>query len=195
MRIRWLFVEVAEASTGSLNFGGGVSTDGGTTLTLSYQERNFLGRGQFLSLALALSENTTNIDLTFREPWFLDREVSAGWRLFYSDTDQSNDTADITEFGATLDLGYKLSERLSQNWSYTIQQTDISNVTSTEPALVDQAGKSIRSIIGNRLTFTDLDCPLIQQMVSYGRSIPVLQALVGMCAGCQMSFVYRNTAL
>ncbi len=68
-------VNVEEAPTGSLSFGGAWSQDSGVTGKFSIVERNFLGRGQRLSFGLETGDNAT-YTLSFTEPRFLDREVS-----------------------------------------------------------------------------------------------------------------------
>ena len=152
-----VIVEVEEASTGSLNFGGGVSSGGTATFSLSYNERNFLGRGQTVNLTLSVGEDLTNLDASFKEPWFLGREIGAGVRGFYSEVNSGDNPYDRQEIGVSLELSYKLSEKLTQGWSYTLKHTDVSNVTSSEPVIIDQEGSSMRSIVEHRLSFFDID--------------------------------------
>ena len=78
-----LDVEVVEQSTGELSFGAGYSTSEGVIGDITISERNLLGSGQFLRLRLAGSQERLQIDLSFTEPRFLDRNLAAGFDLFH----------------------------------------------------------------------------------------------------------------
>ena len=52
---------------------------------VSITERNLLGKGQFLRLRLAGSTERMQVDLSFTEPRFLDRNLAAGFDLFHKD--------------------------------------------------------------------------------------------------------------
>ena len=85
-----LDVELVEQSTGELSFGAGYSTSEGVIGDVSITERNLLGRGQFLRLRLAGSAERLQVDLSFTEPRFLDRNLAAGFDLFHKDVDLSS---------------------------------------------------------------------------------------------------------
>ncbi len=80
-----LDVELVEQSTGELSFGAGYSTSEGVIGDVSITERNLLGKGQFLRLRLAGSAERLQVDLSFTEPRFLDRNLAAGFDLFHKD--------------------------------------------------------------------------------------------------------------
>ena len=85
-----LDVELVEQSTGELSFGAGYSTSEGVIGDVSISERNLLGKGQFLRLRLAGSQERLQVDLSFTEPRFLDRNLAAGFDLFHKDVDLSS---------------------------------------------------------------------------------------------------------
>jgi outer membrane protein insertion porin family len=72
-----LDVELVEQPTGELSFGAGYSTNEGVIGDVSITERNLLGNGQFLRLKLSGSLDRFQIDLSFTEPRFLDRNIAA----------------------------------------------------------------------------------------------------------------------
>ena len=82
-----LDVEVQEQPTGELSFGAGYSTNEGVIGDVSITERNLLGNGQFLRLRLGGSMERFQIDLSFTEPRFLDRNIAAGFDLFHKEVD------------------------------------------------------------------------------------------------------------
>ena len=46
------------------------------------REKNFLGRGQDVGISFTLSQRSTEADLRFTEPYFLDRKLAAGFDIF-----------------------------------------------------------------------------------------------------------------
>jgi outer membrane protein insertion porin family len=148
-------VNVEEKSTGELQIGAGFSTTEGLLGTFSVKEKNFLGRGQELGLTLLLSQRTQQIDLSFTEPYFLDRNVSAGFDIF--DINRNNQTQsqfDQDSIGVTLRAGYLVTEPLRQTWHYTIRRDNITNISSTASTFIkDQAGLTTTSEIGQALLF------------------------------------------
>ena len=72
-------VEVEEQSTGELSLGIGFSTTDGPLADINIRERNFLGRGQDLRIGTVVSLRSQQVDLSFTEPYFLDRNIAAGF--------------------------------------------------------------------------------------------------------------------
>lgn len=80
-------VEVEDQSTGSFGFAAGYSTADGIIGEVSLTETNFLGRGQYLKVALSGGSNSKGIELNFTEPNFADQRIAAGFDLFRKQTD------------------------------------------------------------------------------------------------------------
>jgi outer membrane protein insertion porin family len=125
-----LDVNLVEQSTGELSFGAGYSTAEGIIGDVSITERNLLGNGQFLRLKLGGSLERFQIDLSFTEPRFLDKNLSAGFDLFHKDIDQTEESGFASRrTGGTLRLGFPLSENL---WMQTAYTFDHSNIYETD---------------------------------------------------------------
>ena len=119
-------VELQEQSTGELSFGAGYSTSEGVIGDVSLSERNLLGNGQFLRLKLAGSLERMQVDLSFTEPRFLDKNLAAGFDLFHKDIDQTEESGFASRrTGGTLRLGFPLSENLWMQTGYTFDHTSI----------------------------------------------------------------------
>ena len=126
-------VNVREQPTGELSFGVGYSTAEALTTQLSVSERNFLGRGQRLRFNIGLSNQVQRYNIGFTEPYFLNRDVSAGFSLFNTDTEYDfRDGLKTKERGFGLSLGFPLSEdgRLSLFSNFS-QDELINNTTSS----------------------------------------------------------------
>ena len=86
-----LNVNVVEQASGEFGVAGGFSSLEGVVGEVSYTERNFMGRGQFLRLAVSGSFERAQIDLSFTEPRFLGRNMSAGFDLFHKELDYTDE--------------------------------------------------------------------------------------------------------
>ena len=120
-------VDVEEKTTGSLGIGGTYSTDNGFGVVLQFQERNFLGRGQDVSLSISGASDNRVYGIRFTEPAFLGRDVRFSFNLGYVETDNQNSLYDtrIASFG--LGLEFPISERSRFGVNYALNQTDITH--------------------------------------------------------------------
>ena len=104
-------VDVREMPTGELSFGVGYSSAEDFTTQLSVSERNYLGRGQSLRVNVGLSNQVQRYTIGFTEPYFLGRDVSAGFSVFNTQTDYDYQQGlELNESGIAFSLGFPLSE-------------------------------------------------------------------------------------
>jgi len=158
-------VEVEEQSTGELSLGLGFSTSDGPLADVSIRERNFLGRGQDLRIGTVVSLRSQQVDLSFTEPYFLDKNVAAGIDIFEVKTSPTaNFFTGVTpvyqqfSFGGALRTGYQISENLRQTWKYTGRSDDITNIQSNASLFIQlQAGTHLTSAIGQVLLYDRRD--------------------------------------
>ncbi len=157
-----LNVNVEEKSTGEVSVGAGYSTNDGILGDFSIRERNFLGKGQNVKLSATLSQRTQQYDFSFTEPAFLDRDLAAGFDVFRVQTDnQDSSSYDQDNTGFDLRLGYPLGEKLRQKLTYTLEQTDITNVPVTASRFIrEQEGQSTTSSVGQELSYDARDSKL-----------------------------------
>ncbi|MFO1155129.1 MAG: outer membrane protein assembly factor BamA [Rhodospirillales bacterium] len=177
-------VNVEEKSTGSLSVGAGFSTGAGVLGDLSVRERNFLGRGQDVLLSLLLGTQRKQAELSFTEPYFLDREVAAGFDVFYTETDrQSESSFDTRTFGGDLRVGYPWTEHLTQSWKYTLKQSEIFNVPSDASVYVAEAeGTEVYSELSHILTYDRRNSKIDPRSGYLGRLVTDVAGLGGTVA-------------
>jgi outer membrane protein insertion porin family len=150
-----LDVELVEQSTGELSFGAGYSTAEGVIGDVSITERNLMGNGQFLRLQLSGSLERLQVNLSFTEPRFLDRNLAAGFDLFHKEVDQTSQSGfESRRTGASVRLGFPLSEKLWMQTNYTASRDSIFNVSDyASRAIQDAKGTSYTSLVGSTITY------------------------------------------
>ncbi len=152
-------VKVAERSTGEFSIGAGFSTSESVLGDIGLRERNFLGRGQDVKINLTVSARRQQIDHSFTEPYFLDRELSAGYDVLHRRQNlQTRSGFDQTTSRGGLRTGFPITEHLSMSTGYALRRDIIENLTTTASrAIQRQAGTTVTSSVNYGLTYDQLD--------------------------------------
>jgi outer membrane protein insertion porin family len=86
-------IKGVDTNRNEIQFGAGYSQLDGVFGQFQFSTRNFLGRGDTISVQFQRGGYSNYFDLSFVEPWFLDKRMSIGGSVFnrsleYSDVDQ-----------------------------------------------------------------------------------------------------------
>ncbi|MEO5347222.1 MAG: outer membrane protein assembly factor BamA [Magnetococcus sp. YQC-9] len=154
-------IKVEEKPTGTFTVGAGYSSIDQMIGTASISQNNFLGRGQRMVLSTTLTGNSTQFDFSFTEPYFMDKNLTAGFDLFAKETDRRQ-MATYTEklYGGALRVGFPISKNLRDHLSYNLAQVDIENASNiTSRTILAQAASSPywRSMVSNSLVWNDVN--------------------------------------
>ncbi len=155
-------LKVAEQSTGELTFGAGLSSADGVLGDVSITERNLLGKGQFLRANFTVASTRQEIDLSFTEPYFMDRNFAAGIDLFNTSNQSggsfNNYTFDSSTTGFSLRGTYPWNEYVSHTVRYTLRSDEVSNPAVGASAYVlEQVGSRMTSSVGQTFSYNTLD--------------------------------------
>ncbi len=150
-------VDVKEKSTGEVTIGAGFSSTDGVLGDFGVSEKNLLGRGQELKTRLTVAARRKQIELGFTEPYFLDRDISAGFDIYRTKQDflqQSSYNMDTK--GVNLRSSYALQEKLQHSVNYTLRENNVTDVRPEASTYIrEQVGKNINSSISHSLTYDD----------------------------------------
>jgi outer membrane protein insertion porin family len=157
-----LEVQVVEKSTGEIAFGAGYSTTAGVLGDITLRERNLLGKGQDLRAGVSLGTLSTLLDLSFTEPYFLDRTLAAGFDIFNTTNNrQSIASYSDSSLGGALRVGYAFTEHTRQSLRYTLKQVNIYNVQPFASRIIQgQAGQALTSEIAETTAWDTRDARL-----------------------------------
>jgi len=129
-------VRVVDKATGEFSIGGGYSTASGALGEISFSEKNFLGRGQYIKVAASFGTEDTSYTFSFTEPYFLGYRISAGFDIVATQNDANDDRDYGTRsVSGTLRLGMPITEKLHQQVFYTFisDETQVSNSRLDRP--------------------------------------------------------------
>nr|WP_148210699.1 outer membrane protein assembly factor BamA [Beijerinckia indica] len=121
-----IVVDVEDQSTGSLSLSGGYGTASGLIAEVSVSESNFMGRGQYVRLAVSAGQYSRGVDFSFTEPYFLGNRIAAGFDLYAKKTEVSYYSY-YSNFitGGTFRLGLPVTEELTFSPRYSIYNSDL----------------------------------------------------------------------
>lgn len=154
-----IHVAVEEQSTGSLSFGAGYSTSLGPLATIGFKEKNILGYGTEVHATGLIAAKGTQIDAGVTEPYLFNRRLTGSFDVFNTTQNlQSESEYDISQIGATTGVSWNYNEYLNESVSYTISQTDLTNISSTASVIVKQeAGTSVLSQFSHGINYDRRD--------------------------------------
>lgn len=156
-------VEIEETSTGHINFAGGYNTSSGIIGQITFTENNFLGKGQQAQIGTTMAQKESNIGFSFTEPYFMDKDLSAGFDIFSNTRDYKHSSSfKAKNVGFSLRMGYELNEHLTHGVRYSLKRETVSDVSDNASIYVkDQAGKRVVSLVGHTLTYDTIDNRLL----------------------------------
>lgn len=152
-----LTVSVTEQSTGELEIGAGYSSTSSFTGQFGYTERNLFGRGQYLRASIAMSSISKQFQLSFTEPWFLNRPLAAGFDIYKMLTkyNQAGYQGDVSAIA--LRLGFPTSEYGSVGLRYTLRFNKVTATSSSSSSVSQYAGTTTTSQLGYSFIYNTLD--------------------------------------
>jgi outer membrane protein insertion porin family len=124
-----IVVDVEDQSTGDIGIGAGYAVGGdeaGVQLEGSISDRNFLGRGQFVKLAVGGSTDSRSYTVSFTEPYLMGSRISAGFDL--QRATKEYDKYETATQSATVRFGLPITDALSGQLAYNYS-TDEYNCT------------------------------------------------------------------
>jgi outer membrane protein insertion porin family len=154
-----IHVDVQEQSTGEFQVGVGYSTTDGPLANIGIHERNLLGRGQDLRIDTTIAFRTQQVDLSYTEPYFLNRNVAAGFDIFALQRDNTDISGYAqASYGASVRAGYQFTEALRQTVSYTLREDQIKDIVDGASIFIrEQEGSRLASIVSQSLLYDKRD--------------------------------------
>ena len=161
-----MVVTVEEQRTGSVTFGVGFST---VDSVLGFVELsqgnfdianapNFTGGGQKFRTRLQYGLKRRDFIISWTEPWFLDRQLSFGFDLFYNDSQYQSSLYDMTRYGGAIRLGKALNQFWRVGLRYQAENIGITNMDDgVSQTLRQEAGWRTKSSMTATVTYDSRD--------------------------------------
>ncbi|MFH0878981.1 MAG: outer membrane protein assembly factor BamA, partial [Lentisphaerota bacterium] len=141
-----LVLDVEEQKTGQFMVGAGFSSIDSILGFVELSQGNFdlfgwpyfTGGGQKVKLRTQFGTERTDYELSFVEPWFLNRRLSLGLDLYHHDSRFLSDEYDQRNTGGSITLGKPLTSFDRLNLTYGLEEIQVLNVSSNASELIKQ---------------------------------------------------------
>ncbi|MGR4001319.1 MAG: outer membrane protein assembly factor BamA [Alphaproteobacteria bacterium] len=156
-----LKTQVEEQPTGGLFFGLSYASDSAFSGQVTLNEDNLVGTGRRVALGTRIGGDFSEIDLSYTQPYFLDRPLLVGGDVFRIRNQFESDGYDRTRIGFALRGGYDLSEFTRHVLRYSLRSNEIS-ITGKPPASIQQevnedGNRTLRSSISQTIIYDRRD--------------------------------------
>ncbi len=131
-----LDVKVKERPTGFLSVGGGYSSVDKLMGIVDLTQGNLFGRGQLLKVRGEFGGRTTYYELTFKDPWFMNKPIFFSSTLYKLVREYIEFDKKATGFG--LSFGKDLSEYVRGDIAYNLEEATIYNVSENASKIIKE---------------------------------------------------------
>lgn len=130
-----LNLSVTEKSTGSVQFGAGLSSNEGVVFGVTVNQNNFLGTGNRVSAQVNTGRVNTVYSLSYTDPYFTPDGVSRGIDVYRRDVNTRSlniGTYSTSSYGGGVRFGIPLNERDGLNFGISADFTSV-DLTAESP--------------------------------------------------------------
>ncbi len=130
-----LNISVTEKSTGSVQFGAGLSSNEGVVFGITVNQNNFLGTGNRVSAQVNTGKVNTTYSLSYTDPYFTPDGVSRGIDVYRRDVNTRSlniGTYNTSSYGGGVRFGIPLNERDGLNFGLSADFTSV-DLTDESP--------------------------------------------------------------
>lgn len=139
-------IDVKEKLTGMISLGGGYSSIDKFMVMGEVTQTNLFGKGLYLKFKGDFSSRRTNYNISLRDPWFMDKPISASISLYNEQIEYTDYDKKAT--GGSIGFGKELSEYVGGNISYSLENVEITDIVEGASTLItEQEGQKITSSI------------------------------------------------
>lgn len=150
-----LYVDVKEASTGSIRGGVGYGSSDGLLFDVGVSDKNVFGSGLNGAINISRSDKELSGRISLTNPRVYDSVYSLGGSLYAEDNGWSS--YDERVYGGSLQLGRKFGRHLSASLRYVLEQTELTKLDQSLKDIGYREGKSIKSAITPSITYDNTD--------------------------------------
>jgi outer membrane protein insertion porin family len=120
-----------------------------------------MGKGQYVRLGFSGSLERAQVDFSFTEPYFLDRNLAAGFDLFHKEVDLSS-VASFSQrsTGGNLRLGFPIADNTQMGLRYRLEEEEIFDVLNNASLAVKESeGTFLTSSVGYTIAYDTRNLP------------------------------------
>jgi len=139
-------IKVKEKATGFLSIGGGYSTVDKLVAMVDLTQGNLFGTGRYIKLKGEFGGRSTFYELSYKDPWFLDKPVSMTLSAYNTERDYIGYDKKAT--GGSVGFGKRFNDFWSASLAYKYERVTIFNVSEDASSIItEQIGTNTTSSV------------------------------------------------
>ncbi len=151
-------IALEEQSTGDYGFTAGYSSTEGVLGEISLTESNFLGRGQYLKVAVGATGAGQTYSFSFTEPRFMGLKISTGIDLYKSITEESAASFYGTDAtGGKLRFGMPVTNEFSTSLFAGFETKKFTDNNPDDSGVIADGDIRTKAFVGYTLTYNGVD--------------------------------------
>ena len=167
-----MVVTVEEKRTGSVTFGAGFSSVDSLLGFVEITQGNFdlfnfpyfTGGGEKFRVRLQYGIERQDVEISFKEPWFLEQRLALGYDLFFHNAEYLSTYYNQLNFGGSVSLARAFGPFWSGSVAYTLQEFDLYDFQNNpSPELLREQGYRSDSSVTLGLSFDNRDSVLLSR--------------------------------
>ncbi len=151
-----LAFKVKEKAMGSFLVGAGFSSVDSLVGFAELSHGNFdinrwppVGDGQKMKVRVQAGTKRTDLEVSFVEPWFMDRKLALGQDFYYRTASYYSDLFDLQTVGSKTSLTKPILDPFTRGTlSYSLEQFTVDNLSTTNAAILADKGDTLKSTVG-----------------------------------------------
>ena len=152
-----LAFKVKEKAMGSFLIGAGFSSVDSLVGFAELSHGNFdinrwppVGDGQKMKVRVQAGTQRTDLEVSFVEPWFMDRKLALGQDFYYRTASYYSDDFDLQTLGGKTSLTKPILDPFTRGTlSYSLEQFTIDNIDApTNAVIFEDEGDTLKSTVG-----------------------------------------------
>ena len=156
-----LAFKVKEKAMGSFLIGAGFSSVDSLVGFAELSHGNFdikrwppVGDGQKMKIRVQAGTERSDLEVSFVEPWFLDRKLALGVDAYYRNAGYYSDQFDLQTVGSKVSLTKPIFDPFTRGTvSYSLEQFNVDNISAPTNAVVwEDEGKHLKSTVGTGIS-------------------------------------------
>ncbi len=156
-----LAFKVKEKAMGSFLIGAGFSSVDSLVGFAELSHGNFdinrwppVGDGQKMKVRVQAGTKRTDLEVSFVEPWFMDRKLALGQDLYYRTASYYSDQFDLQTVGSKTSLTKPILDPFTRGTvSYSLEQFNVDNVTAPVGSdILKDKGTWLKSTVGTSIS-------------------------------------------
>ena len=155
-----LTFKVKEKAMGSFLIGAGFSSVDSLVGFAELSHGNFdikrwppVGDGQKVKVRVQAGTKRNDLEVSFIEPWFMDRKLALGQDLYYRNASYYSDQFDLQTLGSKTSLTKPLGTFTRGTVSYALEQFSVDNVDAAAPIEISEdEGTWLKSTVGTSIS-------------------------------------------